>query len=103
MTYFYCGLVVSYSIYTVGACRVAFHPSDPSQLASGSMDGTTMVYRLDGTLVRSMKHSSGVSGVAWSVLRPNMLATTSEQGAVFVWDMTLPASDSLQRTLMGHE
>ena len=92
-------------------CRVAWHPSDPQLIASASADGTVCGFRPGGSEAFCLKHGSGVSGCAFSALQPDLLATTTEAGSVFVWQMAPPAEGeeegretrcTLVCTLAGH-
>jgi hypothetical protein len=91
------------------ACRVAWHPSDPQLIASASADGTVCGFRPDGSEAFCLKHGSGVSGCAFSTLQPDLLATTTEAGSVYVWRMAPPLEEegremrcALVCTLAGH-
>lgn len=82
--------------------RVAFHPKDPRTLAASCTDGNVTVVHTDGTVVRRLHHPSIVSGISWCPHNPDLLASTSTAGHVYLWDLTRPASDCLIRTLEGH-
>jgi WD40 repeat protein len=66
-------------------------------------------FRPDGSQAFCLKHSSGASGCAFSALQPALLATTTESGSVFVWEMHQPHEEgqevlcSLVCTLTGHK
>ncbi|KAG2445130.1 hypothetical protein HYH02_008598 [Chlamydomonas schloesseri] len=88
--------------HTKQSLKVAFHPVKPTLLASSSVDGTVYVYTVDGETVRTLRHFSPVSCIAWGVLCPDMVATTTEHGELHIWDTSLPAAECLQRTLEAH-
>eukprot|EP00198_Chlamydomonas_reinhardtii_P008750 XP_001698087.1 predicted protein [Chlamydomonas reinhardtii] len=88
--------------HTKQSLKVAFHPVKPTLLASSSVDGTVYVYTVDGETVRTLRHFSPVSCIAWGVLCPELVATTTDHGELHVWDTSRPAADCLQRTLEAH-
>ncbi|GLI61761.1 hypothetical protein VaNZ11_004229 [Volvox africanus] len=88
--------------HTKQSLRVVFHPYKSTLLASASIDGSVLVYTVDGETVRALRHSSPVSCIAWSSLAPSLLASTSEEGELFVWDVSRPAHECLVKTLVKH-
>ncbi len=68
---------------------------DGTLIVTASTDGTAMVWKTEGTLVRELRHPSGVTDADFSPDRKTV-ATTSYDGASRIWDV---ASGSLVRTL----
>lgn len=63
--------------------QVTWHPTQPSLLASSSLDGTVVAFQADGSQVKLLTHTSPTSGCAWAN-QGYQLATTSDSGAVHV-------------------
>ena len=74
--------------------RARFSP-DGALIVSASTDGTAMVWKTDGTLLRELKHPSGVTSADFSP-DGQTVATSSYDGALRLWNV---ASGSLVRTL----
>jgi histone-binding protein RBBP4 len=49
-----------------------------------------------------LRHTGSTSGLAWHPNNPFQLATTSEAGPVYVWDLKRPGDSCLVQTLTGH-
>lgn len=72
------------------------------------MDGTIVVCATDGEVKRSLRTpggmgACGVSGVAWSALCPDLLASSSESGTIYLWDTAKAEPECLVATLSGHK
>ena len=60
---------------------------DGKTLAVASLDNACHVVRVDGTVVRRLKHPAGCFGVAFCPLQPGVLASSCADGAVRVWEL----------------
>lgn len=49
-----------------------------------------------------LRHAGSTSGLAWHPTNTCQLATTSEAGPVYVWDLKLAGDSCLLQTLAGH-
>lgn len=74
--------------------KAQFSP-DGALIVTASTDGTAMVWKTDGTVVRELRHPMGVTNAVFSP-DAKTVATTSYDGALRVWNV---ASGSLVRTL----
>jgi WD40 repeat protein len=74
--------------------QARFSP-DGTLIVTASTDGTAMVWKTDGTVVRTLRHPWGVTDAAFSP-DGKTVATTSYDGVLRIWDV---ASGSLVRTL----
>ena len=80
--------------------RVVWNPGTENQmLASVSNDTTGIVFSPDGKQIRKLRHPSAAKGAAWCPLKTGMLATTCDNGSIYVWDMENPLETCLVRTL----
>ncbi|KAG2502174.1 hypothetical protein HYH03_000661 [Edaphochlamys debaryana] len=100
-------LIKSLRQHTKQSLKVAFHPFKPNTLASSSIDGTVYVYTVDGETVRTLRHFTPVSCIAWCPAPhgspgSDVLASTTESGELHIWDTSRPASECLVRTLSKH-
>eukprot|EP00775_Hariotina_reticulata_P007969 gene7969-8167_t len=74
----------------------------PDLLVSTSVDGSVVAFKTDGTKIKVLRHAAAVSGCAWHPVAAMQLATTSETGTVYVWDLSQPGDNCLTQTLTGH-
>merc|ERR1712166_1280302 len=81
---------------------VAFHPTKPNSLASGSRDNSIVIWDLTtGKRESTLSgHSEPVSSVAWS--KDGTLASGSADNSVKIWVMDSSNKLKLQSTLSGH-
>eukprot|EP00873_Tetraselmis_striata_P017164 jgi/Tetstr1/437428/TSEL_026109.t1 len=94
-------LVKSLSLHRAASYRVEWHPTESNLLASASVDKSVVVFRADGTVTRSLAHPKGASGLAWCPHEKFILATTCENGVVYVWDVSSSEPQVLHQ-LKGH-
>lgn len=68
---------------------IAFDPSHEHRLASGGADGFVKILdlrRLDDPVEQLGMHAGSVTSVAWSHSLPGLLTSSSDDGAVLLWD-----------------
>ena len=83
--------------HSSGVMSVSFSP-DSQMLASASTDSTVKLWRVDGTLVQTLKgHFTGVTSVSFSP-DGQTLASASYDGTVKLWHV----DGTLLQTLKGH-
>lgn len=81
--------------HTDAVCDVAYNPSAPSYLLSGSYDGTLRVWDLSSNDAhtisvssRALKgHSDRVRSVAWCSLAPYLAVSGSADASIRLWDI----------------
>ncbi|GMH38156.1 hypothetical protein BSKO_06040 [Bryopsis sp. KO-2023] len=85
------------------SCRVVWN-QDPEKdmLASVANDGTCVVFKVDGTILRVLRHTDGVRGAAWNTFNSDILATSCIKGDIYIWDMSQPTETCLKKTITGH-
>ena len=89
-------------IHTQTAFRVAWHPRDDNMLASISEDRYLCIFSMSGQIIRKFHHPAALYGVAWNALSPNLMAVSSENGIVYVWDLNVPKESSSPMQLAKH-
>lgn len=81
--------------HTDAVCDIAFNPTAPSYLLSGSYDGTVRVWDLSSNDAhtisvssRALKgHSDRVRSVAWCTLAPYLALSGSADASIRLWDI----------------
>ena len=66
-----------------------WHHRNPLQIATGSQDGKVRVYN-DGVIISEFKaHDGKIFNLAWNPCFDNILATSSDDKNIGIWDITL--------------
>ena len=87
--------------HTQKVLSVAFHPTNPTLLATGSMDGTVRIWNFaTAECIKTLEgHAGGVYSVAFHPKNPALLATGNYDNIAKIWNID---AEECIKTLEGH-
>lgn len=79
-------MIQRFEAHVAAVTSVAYDPTNPRRFASGSKDGTVILWNIDGGNRRTFQHTGGVNSVAFHPDGNFVLAGTDD-GEVVLWDL----------------
>ena len=83
---------------------VRWSPHEPNTFASCCQDAMLRVYDKDATEPKKIfgGHKAKIFTCVWNPLIANIMATSSDDKTVIVWDISKPTDQAILKVLKGH-